>query len=261
MKKKHGKAGGGEDGDGAMTVFMCEECNAVFLSQDTLAVHILAEHMKQGFVGGPPLGGLTSDVKKEEAIGAPEAESVVEVMAESQGEGLPHSSEDMESESYPLHTVEHIVSISDPSMTDGKKFVTLVEPVTQTDEQQQMEQLSSESLTEMSAETATTDTLASDSNVVLETVMEVPQDSNMSSEEHHVGTVVGQGNLDNTYVTITDPNTNEEYTVSMPTNTIENLLAVSGSGELIGQDQYVAVAETVEIPIAHDTGSQPNDSN
>ncbi len=33
----------------SMTVFMCEECNSVFLSQDNLAVHILAEHMKQGW--------------------------------------------------------------------------------------------------------------------------------------------------------------------------------------------------------------------
>ena len=27
---------------------MCEECNSVFLNQDTLAVHILAEHMPKG---------------------------------------------------------------------------------------------------------------------------------------------------------------------------------------------------------------------
>ena len=36
-------------GDEGVTVYMCEECNSVFLSQDDLAVHILAEHMKQGF--------------------------------------------------------------------------------------------------------------------------------------------------------------------------------------------------------------------
>ena len=39
-------------GDEGVTVYMCEECNAVFLSQDDLAVHILAEHMKQGFNAG-----------------------------------------------------------------------------------------------------------------------------------------------------------------------------------------------------------------
>ena len=27
---------------------MCEECNSVFLNQDTLAMHILAEHMPKG---------------------------------------------------------------------------------------------------------------------------------------------------------------------------------------------------------------------
>ena len=42
---------GDGSGDGlnkALTVFMCEECNSVFLNQDTLAVHILAEHMPKG---------------------------------------------------------------------------------------------------------------------------------------------------------------------------------------------------------------------
>ena len=29
----------------SVSVYMCEECNSVFLSQDILAVHILAEHM------------------------------------------------------------------------------------------------------------------------------------------------------------------------------------------------------------------------
>ena len=37
--------GSGDGPDRALTVFMCEECNSVFLNQDTLAVHILAEHM------------------------------------------------------------------------------------------------------------------------------------------------------------------------------------------------------------------------
>ena len=37
--------GSGDAPDKALTVFMCEECNSVFLNQDTLAVHILAEHM------------------------------------------------------------------------------------------------------------------------------------------------------------------------------------------------------------------------
>ena len=37
--------GSGDGPDKALTVFMCEECNSVFLNQDTLAVHILAEHM------------------------------------------------------------------------------------------------------------------------------------------------------------------------------------------------------------------------
>ena len=34
----------------AFTVFMCEECNSVFLTQDNLAVHILAEHIKHGYI-------------------------------------------------------------------------------------------------------------------------------------------------------------------------------------------------------------------
>ena len=37
--------GSGDGPDKALTVFMCEECNSVFLNQDALAVHILAEHM------------------------------------------------------------------------------------------------------------------------------------------------------------------------------------------------------------------------
>ncbi len=37
--------GSGDGHEKALTVFMCEECNSVFLNQDTLAVHILAEHM------------------------------------------------------------------------------------------------------------------------------------------------------------------------------------------------------------------------
>lgn len=29
------------------TFYMCEECNSVFLTQDSLAVHILVQHMNQ----------------------------------------------------------------------------------------------------------------------------------------------------------------------------------------------------------------------
>lgn len=40
-----------QGGNNGVTVYMCEECNSVFLSQDDLAVHILAEHMKQSADG------------------------------------------------------------------------------------------------------------------------------------------------------------------------------------------------------------------
>ena len=38
----------------SMTVFLCEECNSVFTSQDELAGHILASHMKQPSIKTEP---------------------------------------------------------------------------------------------------------------------------------------------------------------------------------------------------------------
>ena len=44
---------GGDDGKGeTLSVFMCEECNGIYLTQESLAVHILSEHMNKQWVGG-----------------------------------------------------------------------------------------------------------------------------------------------------------------------------------------------------------------
>lgn len=273
------------EGEEPVTVFMCEECNAVFMTQDSLAVHILAEHMKQGWGNGAPSSSSTSSSAAVTEVGLLQAPNntghsldessianTVEVMTES--EGMMTSGGTDQGMSSPTdfseQTIE-LVSISEPG-SSKQRLVSLIRPVETREEPSTMEDI--------------TDTMEAHPDMASAKVTAL---LDAASGEH------------DTFVAIADPSSNQEMLVAMPHPNFESLLAatevenphvetyidtaaenyitvtttdgeiaegnfviseesVEGGGRLVAmtttpaeteeeQQNYVAVAETIEIPI------------
>ena len=227
------------DSDKPVTVFMCEECNSVFLTQDSLAVHILAEHMKQGWTSATstvdttttsvttqpgqsllqaPLGGeLTM-----EQVEAGFVENTVEVTTE--GEPGIGPDEAFQGE----QTMETLVSISDPSSAK-QKIVSLIHPVNSQEEESQ--QVAAES------DESTTKAELSERFSLLES---------SSSQE--------------TLVAIADPSSNQEMLVPLPHSNFESLLAAT-EAEVQADGSYIDAAGDTYITVSTDDPTHPGDSN
>ena len=245
-----------------MTVYMCEECNSVFLTQDSLAVHILAEHMRHGFTGGldikvqeqDDMGDdpdnkleipqLEAEVNADAAV--PEEATISQSMLDSRSVTLGQVTRRIASEME--EAVETLVAISDPS--SQMKVVSVLHPGTPkankpqiyNNEQDINNHITSTSLIHNRESDANLGSVTSscEEEIVTEAVLDVEMtDLDLES---------GQ-----TVVSVTDPNTNDEYLLNIQQDAIDSLLASAAGGEceVNGEEQhgFVTVAETVEIPI------------
>ena len=205
------------------TVFMCEECNSVFLTQDSLAVHILAEHMKQGWVDGSTSSACITE--------APDA--VIEVTAETSigDKNAVYIANDNT-------TIETFVSINDPSSSQ-EKIVSLIQPLVERTVEYTEEQEAEGELIE-----ATND-----------------GDENKAGTEHYFilnktsNDQMVKETEDGVVLTISESAStdNQEYVVDGVPSALETLLAAS---QLQQNDattdecqQHVDIAHTVEIPV------------
>ena len=209
----------------SFTVFMCEECNSVFLTQDSLAVHILAEHMKQGWVEGST-GTSTGCITE-----APDA--VIEVTTET---SATDKNTALYIENGTNGTIETFVSINDPSSSQDK-IVSLLQPLVErtvefTEEQEEGEELveATEDGEQLKPGTEHYFILnkSSDGQVIKDT------------EEGIVLAISESASAEN-----------QEFVVDGIPSALETLLAASElhQNEALSEDNHVAVAQTVEIPV------------
>ena len=166
-EQAEGQTEQGVDEKRSLTIFMCEECNSVFLSQDNLAGHILAQHMRRNWATSeapdttnmvlldevsasdlrselqeviidsensellvtPSVEGVTmSEVVVGEASNGEEIGCMVEVVT-LDGNTTQTVTSDMSMEA----TTETVVSVSHPS-GNKSRMVTLVHPVVNEDQ-------------------------------------------------------------------------------------------------------------------------------
>jgi len=200
---------------------MCEECNSVFLTQDSLAVHILAEHMKQGWVEGSTSTTCITE--------APDA--VIEVTAETSigDKNAVYIANDNT-------TIETFVSINDPSSSQ-EKIVSLIQPLVERTVEYTEEQEAEGELIE-----ATDDSDENKAGTEHYFILNKPSDDHMVKETE-----------DGVVLTISESADNQEYVVDGVPSALETLLAAS---QLQQNDtatdeceQHVAIAHTVEIPV------------
>lgn len=110
-----------------VTVFVCEECNSVFISQDALAVHILAEHMNKGFVSGRKEKIQPGNGKSEEGGGGEGgmADMSQEQSTGTRGQGLNTADG--------IDKLDGIPNTGDKTVKpDVETFVTVTDPATNT---------------------------------------------------------------------------------------------------------------------------------
>lgn len=265
-----------------MTVFMCEECNSVFLSQDSLAVHILAAHMKQGWTtaeegqgdaeGEGGHGEVTSESEVHDGIYG-DNQMVVELPLQQE---VPLASatattasssfaSDQHIKSEMQEAVETLVTISDPNCQ--QRTITLIHPspskngnftTTQQSMEVEGEEIVEEEVPYVPASASYepgTNLNTSNPNVEVQNIIDIPP---TSQGEQLV--MSGDGQDQETFVTFTDPNTNQEYMLAVESDAIANLLSTTVAIETDSGDQeeqqYVEVAETVEIAEAGETQTQ-----
>ena len=231
-----------ETAEKPVTVFMCEECNSVFMSQDSLAVHILAEHMKQGWLNAPAApaaaAAAASGSATEAHVIAPVTNSgqesllitpgetveesvignTVEVMTE--GEGVVVVAPDQqqavrrsEGGFDGQQTIETLVSISDPGSTK-QRLVSLIHPV---DSQPGQVVATGRSVGGAGEPQATTTTLVGYAQ------SQVPKET----ATQKLNALYEQPPTQEAYVAITDPASNQEMLVAMPHSNFESLLAAT----------------------------------
>ena len=246
----------------SMTVFMCEECNAVFLNQDSLAVHILAEHMKKGWTAAGGAAQSENDAAGHSQVPQSSLEET-EVSDGVYGDSqvvveLPECEGRVKSEMQ--EAVETLVTISDPSSqqrtvtlihpspTKGGNFVTTHHAMEVENEEivagEEVPYVSTYSSTVSEAEGRPA--RVSTQNVEVQEVIDLPHTEH--GQELIINNSGGEGDQE-TFVTFTDPNTNQEYMLAVESDTIANLLSTTVAVESSDKDQQecVAVAETVEI--------------
>ena len=204
----------------SFTVFMCEECNSVFLTQDSLAVHILGEHMKQGWVEG---GGVEGGVSITEA-----PDAVIEVTTS--------TADRMYSADVAGGTIETFVSINDPS-SSHEKIVSLLQPLVE------------KTLNVVEGEDGGGE-IAEEDNIVVENIVE----ENKPEPEQYF--ILDQSpddpvkcSVDGVVLEVGETCDSHGYVV-VP-SALETLLAAT---ELHQNEECVAVAQTIEIPVTTTEG-------
>ena len=190
----------------------------MFLTQDALAGHILAVHMRQA--SWPPL--KLEEGTAEDGTEAPDA--FVEVTATAEGDDqvtnmssqMPFGLRKPPATAVNMfqRTMESQICINSPS-SSAQKFVTLIHPVEQEVVIGDGEQL------------PTTEVLSSvgEHHASLEPATQhLAHHEAAANENTEVSTKEEE---EETMVTFTDPNTNQEYMVAMPPGALESLLAVT----------------------------------
>ena len=226
----------------SFTVFMCEECNSVFLTQDSLAVHILAEHMRHGWVEGSTSGGVSITEAPDAVI---EVTTTVDKMYAEDNGG----------------TIETFVSINDPS-SSRDKIVSLLQPLVEKTLKVVEEQkvvIDGEIVENVVEENNVEENIIEDNvednfveeNIVEENVVEEnkPQPEQYFILDNSTDDHVVKGTVDGVVLEVRESYDRHGYVI-VP-SALETLLAAT---ELHQNEEYLAVEHTIEIPVTTTEG-------
>ena len=216
----------------SFTVFMCEECNSVFLTQDSLAVHILAEHMRHGWVEGSTSGGVSITEAPDAVI---EVTTTVDKMYAEDNGG----------------TIETFVSINDPS-SSRDKIVSLLQPLVEKTFKVIEEQkvvIDGEIVENVVEENIVKDNVEDnfvEENIVEENVVEEnkPQPEQYFILDNSTDDHVVKGSVDGVVLQVRESCDRHGYVI-VP-SALETLLAAT---ELHQNEEYLAVEQTIDIPV------------
>ena len=232
----------------SFTVFMCEECNSVFLTQDSLAVHILAEHMRHGWVEGSTSGGV-SITEAPDAVIEVTTTTVDKIYAEDGNNG---------------GTIETFVSINDPS-SSRDKIVSLLQPLVEKTLEVVEEQkvvIDGEIVENVVEENIVEDNVEEnfvEENIVEENVVEEnkPQPEQYFILDNSTDDRVVKGSVDGVVLEVRESYDSHGYVI-VP-SALETLLAATELHQNEAGEECVAVAQTIEIPVTMTEGDTVTD--